>query len=242
MALAAIMIVDIFTGFSAKTWNAWVFVTVFFGIVVIWFFTVIYSAISPGYAVTTLYGSYYILLASPYFWLSLPITFFLSLAPRFIARSWKASYTPDDLDIMRYISKYEPDRDFARDAHISNLNALQRPGSAASQRRISRSQVNESLPSMVNPRHASRASVNMGASRTDLATGVISTDRGFDFAQEEGGVALRRMQTNLSEAVASRQQIDVPRRPSMKGKETLSHMFSLRRSPRKKKSTKQSTK
>lgn len=239
MALAAVMVVNIFTGFSAKAWNAWIFVTVFFGIVVIWCFTVsfcnlwladfwlsppifeiIYSAVSPGYAVTDLYGSYYILLASPYFWFSLPITFFLSLAPRFTAQAWKAGYTPDDLDIMRYISKYEPDRDFAHDAHISNLKAL-RPGSAASQR------------------HASRASVNTGASRTDLATGVVSADRGFDFAQEEGGVALRRMQTNLSEAAASRQQISAPRRASMKGKEALSHMFSLRKSSRKKKSTKQ---
>ncbi|KAG6902242.1 hypothetical protein C0995_002614 [Termitomyces sp. Mi166 len=241
MALTAVMIVNIFTGFSAKAWNAWIFFLVFIGIVIVWIFTIIYSSISPGYAVTHLYGSYYILLTSPYFWLSMPITFFLSLAPRFIARSWKAGYTPDDFDIMRYISKYEPNRDFAHDVHIHHLKALRRPGSAASRRTPSRSYFNESSSSLINPRRASRASVNMAASRTDLATGIVSPDRGFDFAQEEGGVALRRMQTNLSEAIASRQQINTPRRPSIKGKETLSHMFSLRRSPRKKKSTKQTT-
>ncbi|KAG5723766.1 putative phospholipid-transporting ATPase DNF1 [Termitomyces sp. T112] len=240
MALAAVMIVDIFTGFSAKAWNAWVFFAVFIGIIVVWIFTIIYSCISPGYAVTSLYGSYFILLTSPYFWLSMPITFFLSLAPRMIARSWKAGYKPDDLDIMRYISKYEPNRDFAHDVHISNLKALCRPGSAASRRTASRAHLSESISSLVNSHHASHASVNMGASRTDLATGIISTDRGFDFAQEEGGVALRRMQTNLSEAVASRQQINTPRRSSS-GKETLSHMFSLRRLSRKKKSAKQPT-
>jgi len=37
------------------------------------------------------------------------------------------------------------------------------------------------------------------ASRTDMATGMTSVDRGFDFATEEGGVAMQRMQTNLSE-------------------------------------------
>ena len=36
-------------------------------------------------------------------------------------------------------------------------------------------------------------------SRTDMATGVTGRHRGFDFATEEGGVAIQRMQTNLSE-------------------------------------------
>ena len=37
------------------------------------------------------------------------------------------------------------------------------------------------------------------ASRTDMSTGIVSVDRGFDFATEENGVALQRMQSNLSE-------------------------------------------
>jgi len=36
-------------------------------------------------------------------------------------------------------------------------------------------------------------------SRTDMSTGQRSVHRGFDFATEEGGVAMRRIQTNLSE-------------------------------------------
>ncbi|KAG6839834.1 hypothetical protein C0991_011213 [Blastosporella zonata] len=201
---------------------------------------IIYSAFTPGYLVTNLYGSNYILLTSVYFWLCMPITFFLSLAPRFIARAWKFGYSPDDLDTMRYLSKYDPHRDFAHEAHISHLKDLRRPGSAASRRSLSRSQLNESSPSLNHSRRASRASVDMRtASRTDLATGLVSRDRGFDFAQEEGGVAMRRMQTNLSERRASKQQLNAPR-PSSKGKEALSHMFSLRR-VRKKKSSKQQT-
>jgi hypothetical protein len=37
-------------------------------------------------------------------------------------------------------------------------------------------------------------------SRTDMSTGeAIAPGKGFDFSMEEGGVAMRRMQTNLSE-------------------------------------------
>ncbi|KAG6908762.1 hypothetical protein DXG01_003374 [Tephrocybe rancida] len=241
MAVAAVMIANIYTGFSATAWNAWVFFAVFIGIVVVWLFTIIYSVLTPGYSVTNLYGSYYILFTSAYFWLCIPITFFLSLAPRFIARAWKFGYTPDDLDTMRYLSKYEPNHDFTHDVHISHLKGLRRPASAASQRASSRLQLNESVPSLSQSRRASRMSVDLrAASRTDLATGMVSRDHGFDFAQEEGGVAMRRMQSNLSERRASRQQMNTPR-PSSKGKETLSHMFSLRRGLRKKKSTKQPT-
>ncbi|KAG6810123.1 hypothetical protein H0H92_013221 [Tricholoma furcatifolium] len=236
MAVVAVMIADIYTGFNSFAWSAWIFFAVFVGILVVWLFTIIYSALSPGYEVTNLYGNDTFLFTSAYFWLTMPITFILALAPRFIADAWKFGYTPDDLDIMRYISKYEPDR-VKEDVHISQLKAMRRPGSAAS-----RSQPNESLPSLTaaqsHSRRASRLSVDMrGASRTDLATGLVSRDRGFDFAQEEGGVAIRRIQTNLSEKRASRQQLNTPR-PTSKGKEALSHMFSLRR-VRKKKSTKQ---
>lgn len=63
-----------------------------------------------------------------------------------------------------------------------------------------------------------------------MATGLVSQDRGFDFASEEGGVAMRRMQSRLSE---HQQQRGVNLRPvsasSRKAKEALSHVFSLRR-------------
>lgn len=67
-----------------------------------------------------------------------------------------------------------------------------------------------------------------------MATGLVSTDRGFDFATEERGVAMRRMQSNLSERrVASSRHLVLPResgsdRKTSKGKEAL-HLFSLRR-------------
>lgn len=92
-------------------------------------------------------------------------------------------------------------------------------------------------PSPSTPRSFSRSSVDTRrsqdlrqASRTDMATGIVSQDRGFDFASEEGGVAMRRMQSRLSE---HQQQRGINLRPvsasSRKAKEALSHVFSLRR-------------
>jgi phospholipid-translocating ATPase len=44
-----------------------------------------------------------------------------------------------------------------------------------------------------------RSSLDMrSGSRTDMATGIRSVHRGFDFAMEEGGIALVRMQTYVN--------------------------------------------
>ncbi|KAG5652779.1 hypothetical protein H0H81_003659 [Sphagnurus paluster] len=207
---------------------------------------IIYSYISPGYAVTSLYGNYYILFTSAYFWLCIPITFFVSLAPRYLARAWNFGFAPDDLDTMRWISKYDPHRDLS-DAtlYTSNLKAMRRRPTSMSSRRTSRSRFGDSVaslalrPSMDTTRRASMVDVR-AASRTDMATGLVSIDRGFDFVTEENGVAMRRMQTNLSEKrAASRNDVRLDEEPpspssSRKGKEALSHMFSLRRGLRKK--------
>jgi len=47
--------------------------------------------------------------------------------------------------------------------------------------------------------HAPRPS--MQGSQIDMSTGVRSPSRGYSFAQEEYGVAMRRMQSNLSGVV-----------------------------------------
>jgi phospholipid-translocating ATPase len=63
-----------------------------------------------------------------------------------------------------------------------------------------------------------------------MSTGIVSVDRGFDFATEEHGVAMRRMQTDLTERRASSQKL--PPRPRSKGKEVISRVFSLKRKHR----------
>ena len=60
-----------------------------------------------------------------------------------------------------------------------------------------------------------------------MSTGLVSVDRGFDFATEEHGVEIRRIQTNLSERRIE-DGADAGRH-GVKGKGTLRRMFPRRK-------------
>jgi phospholipid-translocating ATPase len=215
-AVSGVLVADIFTGMSAYAWTWWLVFFVFIGILVVWVFTFIYSALSPSYEFTNLFGFYYFLGASSYFWFGIVITFFLALAPRYLAKSYKSTFFPDDLDIVRWIKKNNPYFDFKNYEHPSNvgigLTEMKRQRRTSSRmetslpQRISRrSSVASSIATLERP----RPSMDLrSGSRTDMSTGLVSVDRGFDFAAEDnGGVAIRRIQTNLSERFSSRNNL-----------------------------------
>jgi len=200
MAFSSVLVANIFTGFSATAWTAWIFFAVFIGIIVQWIFVVIYSLVSPAYSVTRLYGNNYYVFRSAYFWLCIPITVLLSLAPRFIYKAWKFGYNPGTLEKFQLLQKMYPNQ---------NLSAFY-PEYALQHRSASR------VSRVASPRHddprppsvlhmdqrqfPGRRSLDLRpASRTDMATDTVSVDHGFDFATEEHGVEMRRVQTNLSE-------------------------------------------
>ncbi|KAL0946504.1 hypothetical protein HGRIS_012720 [Hohenbuehelia grisea] len=229
MVIAAVTAACLYNGLNTNVWTGWVFFAVLVGIVLVWAYTAIYSIISPGWFYTPAFGNDHYLFRSAYFWFCLPLTIFIALLPRYIAKAWKFGYAPDDIDTMRYLHKVKPSMDIAHDARLpSGLHALQRPASVLS-RRTSRS---ESVMSVPDPR---RPSVDLRtASRTDMSTGLRSVHRGFDFATEENGVAMRRMQSNLSERRLSSRLLASARtghHPSRR--EQLSHVFSIRRLKRK---------
>lgn len=142
-----------------------------------------------------MFGNNHFLWPSAYFWFSIILTFFLSLAPRYLYKSYNFIFNPNDLDIMRWAKKVDPHRDFAKDTHTGGqLSRLKPP-------------VRSGVSSAVGSAAPSRSTLECerpGApplrttSRTDMSTGLRSTHRGFDFAAEEGGPAIRRLQSNLS--------------------------------------------
>ncbi|KAF5331003.1 hypothetical protein D9619_005242 [Psilocybe cf. subviscida] len=214
MAISAVLVVNIFTGINGTAWTAWLFFAVFVGIVVEWVFTAIYSLISPGYAVTRLYGNDYFLFHSAYFWLGLPITFLLALAPRFLYKAYKFGYNPGDLETFQLLQVLYPGRD------LSSYSG-QRPSDLAAFRNESRGSL--SVVSLSgNADRFPRPSVDVRSpSHTDMATGVVSVHRGFDFATEENGVQMQRVQTNLSEMRMSKQNLGTTQTLHGKGKDTL---------------------
>ncbi|KAJ6526292.1 phospholipid-translocating ATPase [Mycena vulgaris] len=229
MVIAAVLSVNLFNGLNTRVWTGWVFFAVFLGIVLVWVYTAIYSIISPGWIRTPIFGNDHYLFHSAYFWFCLPLTILLALAPRYIAKAWAFGFRPNDIDIMRWIRREEPGRDIETDAQLGGglrLAALKRAPSNLS-RASSRS-------SFAPP----RASVDLrSASRTDMATGLRSVHRGFDFATEENGVAMQRMQTNLSEMRQSSRNLALnpegdhaERRGRLRA--GLGHVFSIGRTRR----------
>ncbi|KAJ7498994.1 phospholipid-translocating ATPase [Mycena latifolia] len=196
MALSAVMVANMYTGLMTTAWTFWIFFALAFGFCVVWGFTAIYSLVSPSYAVTVLYGNDHYVLKSAYFWLCLLLTFFLAFFPRYILKAWNSGYNPNDIDIIRWMSQKQPHRDL-RNIRGPALGAMKRPrpDSIAASHASRRTSRTGSIMTLDRP----RASIDVrSASRTDLATGLVSVDRGFDFAAEENGVAMQRMQSRLS--------------------------------------------
>ncbi|THV03978.1 phospholipid-translocating ATPase [Dendrothele bispora CBS 962.96] len=242
-AVAAVMVADIFTGMTAAAWTWWLVFAVFIGIAIVWAYTMIYSALSPGYEWTWMYGLYYFLCTSAYFWLGLLLVFVLSLAPRLMAKTYKSVFAPDDIDIIRYVHKTDPYRDLSAEAHPEPQIAMGFDHEMKQRRRSSRISSHAEQQRMASRRSSMRSISQRSiatierpppvftdlrtASRTDMSTGMVSVERGFDFATEEDGPAMRRIQTNLSERRSSRLFESNPNpEPRRKGKGSL---FSLRR-------------
>ncbi|KAG5643214.1 hypothetical protein DXG03_001334 [Asterophora parasitica] len=237
MVFSAVIVANLFNGLNTNVWTGWVFFAVFIGIALLLVYTAVYAAISPGWFVTPMWGMNHFLWPSAYFWLCLPLTICLSLAPRYLAKAWKFGFAPDDIDIMRYIRKMEPDRDISKEALTMGTRTSMQPlVRASSSRRTSRA----SLASAV----AAQPSVDpRSGSRTDMSTGVRSIHRGFDFSTEEGGVAMQRMQTNLSERrqssrnLATTTETEDNTRRNGRRVGSLGHVFSVRRGFLRKKPT-----
>lgn len=157
----------------------------------------------------------------------------LSLAPRYIAKTIQCNFFPNDLDIVRYIRKMEPYHHFNdSETHLGiglvmmkeNRGRTQtssirsRRGSVRSMRsRASSFLTVDDMPEYLRSDYIMDIRMQ---SMTDMSTGVVSVDRGFDFATEENGVALQRIQTNLTERRSSRMPPPDSPSPPLEGNAT----------------------
>ncbi|KAH0830747.1 hypothetical protein J3R83DRAFT_2226 [Lanmaoa asiatica] len=239
MVFSAVVAVSLFNGLATNVWTGWVFFAILLGIVLLLLYTLVYDAISPGWFVTDVYGNNQFLFKSAYFWLCQPLCVAIALLPRYLYRAWETGYAPGDLELLRYIRKTQPDLDMATALRHDYDGAA--PRSSLSRwrpsSRMSRPVSVSSAPAgtLVDGTPATNYSVDTlsldprrtAVSRTDMSTGVRSVHRGFDFATEEGGVAMRRMQSNLSERRQSNRYLPLVEEP--KRKASLRIFSSLRR-------------
>ncbi|KDN51083.1 hypothetical protein RSAG8_00712, partial [Rhizoctonia solani AG-8 WAC10335] len=122
-------------------------------------------------------------------WFGIPIAFCLALAPRYISKTLRLIEFSNDIDIMRIIRARDPNVDVAHHPKLGGHFEEKQANARASA---------DSYP----PRrtHSRQPTLHSLGSRTDMSTGLRSTgNRGFDFSAEEGGVAMRRIQSHISE-------------------------------------------
>ncbi|KAI0647599.1 phospholipid-translocating P-type ATPase [Trametes meyenii] len=215
MAIAAVMAANLFNGLNTHVWTGWIFFAVALGIVLVWAYTAIYSVIAPGWFPTPIFGNDHYLFRSAYFWFSIVLVTVLALLPRYIAKAYKLVFAPSDLDRARWIHKIDPTHDFSKDRHggLAEVSVSHRRKHSLGRHR----------PHLFH------------ASRTDMSTGMRSVNRGFDFATEENGIAMQRMQSHLSE----RHQAAPAKRK--RNASNLMQSFSIRRTLRRKKHGSQSS-
>ena len=127
---------------------------------------------------TSFSGNDHYLFHSALFWFSIPLTFLLSLLPRYLIKAYRFNFAPTDVDIMRWIRKVDPSR-VTREELLGELATLPVRRSTSLGGAYAHAHAS-SMPSLAE---------RMRGSRTDMATGVRAVHRGFDFAQEEIGRA-----------------------------------------------------
>lgn len=124
---------------------------------------------------------------SAIFWFGLLITILLALLPRYLYIAWSFGFNPNDLDILNWNYKIRPDLDLIHEAYLRGGDEVEDGVLESAAPR------SESPPPLGRP--------SMQGSHIDMSTGERSQSRGYSFAQEENGVAMRRMQSNLSGAL-----------------------------------------
>lgn len=190
MVFASVIAANLFVGLNTNVWTVWVFFGVLIGIVLVFIYTAIYNAIPPSSFSTDIYGNNIFLFHSAYFWLCLPLVVCIALLPRYLLKAWKFGFAPDDFDILRYVHKKNCSRDLKLDLGLRSTFKTFSTCTPSKKMTPSNSVIS------LQQRHSLDLRT---ASRTDMSTGERSIHRGFDFSTEENGVAMRRMQTNLSE-------------------------------------------
>jgi phospholipid-translocating ATPase len=168
-------------------------------VILIHYSQAIYSIISPGWFVTPVYGNDHFLFQSAIFWFGLAITVVLALLPRYLYMAWSFGFNPTDLDILNWNYKLRPNMDLIHEAYQNTERKVSEESSVYHGEP-------EDMEAEATTPHSTRSQGPPGrpslqGNQIDMSTGVRSPSRGYSFAQEEYGVAMRRMQSNLSGVV-----------------------------------------
>lgn len=174
MCIIAVINANVYNGMNTHAWNWWVLGSVLVGPILILCYTAVYAAIKPGWIWTTFYGLNYFLWSSAYFWFGMLFCFFVSLLPKYFMRYWNSLYRATDIDILAYISKVDPDHDFAND-----------PMLPAARERQKYLPPHDEYPPTGHNGMPMQTLAQQGRRMTDMSTGLVPvSSRGFAFDED----------------------------------------------------------
>jgi phospholipid-translocating ATPase len=109
MAIAAVMVANLFHALNVDHWNWWTLGAIALGPFLVWVFTAVYSVIPPSSFYTGVYGNDVFLFRSAFFWFGIPLVIIIALLPRYLIRTLKVNFKPNDIETMRLVRKYRAD-------------------------------------------------------------------------------------------------------------------------------------
>lgn len=186
VAIAGVLIANVFVGMDARAWNWWIFGTVWVGPFLIFIFAPIYAAFPPGTLWTYSWGNNYSLYRSAPFWFSGILVFCIALLPKFIWRFIRSTYFPNDIEIVRQIYKRDPNHDFVRDPGMPSTRIAKEYGMELPLDTPARTN-DSSLPMMQQYPMSNLHPVTSRASsmQHDMLTGQQTPTRGYTFSAED---------------------------------------------------------
>lgn len=200
MAIASVFVANLFVGLNTRAWNWFIVVGIWAGTVVMFCFAPIYAAFSSTYS----YGNNSFLYPSIQFWVLGFLTCFLCLLPRLLAKCFRQSYYPTDVDILRYVDKQDNDHDFTRDpaiphAHDDGTYADTSVGrtsmthhtfaplvrAATSQSRLENNANTSASAGGVQMHELGRTASRASSTHYDMLTGEARPNRGYTYSSDE---------------------------------------------------------
>ncbi|PWN51152.1 phospholipid-translocating P-type ATPase [Violaceomyces palustris] len=189
MAIASVLIANLFTGLEAKAVTWWIVAAIWLGPVLIFVFAPIYAAFPPTFIWTYSYGNNHYLYYSIQFWVLGLLTTFLCLAPKVIITYVRQVYYPNDIEILRLVDKADPHHDYVNDPRMPVVGNGRPKGLAEGL-----SGAGENPPSALEPPPNNRSSLAMqelrpvgsrSSTHYDMLTGMERPNRGFTFSSDE---------------------------------------------------------
>ncbi len=197
LAIASVLVANLFTGLDTRAWTWWIVFAVFIGPVLIFVFAPIYAAFKPNQIWTYSWGNNHYLYGSAYFWFTGICTVIVSLLPRLIWKMYRTSYYPTDIDILRYVQKVDNNHDFIRDPYMPARRAAEQYGMPLPPSGYGQQAQEAGATDMAEMHPLQPVQSRASSTHFDMLTGEERPNRGYNFSAEDASTTKQRRRHSI---------------------------------------------